>query len=415
MANILILEDDDSFYAVEEAFATKLGHTVSRATNPDEFVAAGVNQSFDLVVMDMQFPGGGAPYAVRLISNNSKLAALPYLFCSGMPIDQVKQWFPESPKRRYIQKPPDFNEFKKFVSELLLQSPAPTAAAKLAAEPSPLAQMIQQEVQNPKNEKDANAAAARMADFILSDALRVGASDIHLDPDRNSVYVRYRIDGLLRDQAAYPKERFPVNARLRVLSNLPPTAAANAGNEEGSFDVPNSGRPVRARLSSFPCGHGEKLVMRLLDTSQAALSLDVLGFVPEVLEVLKRLISQPSGIFFTTGKTGSGKTMTLSSVMQFLNREDLNLMTLEDPIEFQIPRVNHAQINAKHDFTWADGLRGILRQDPNVIMVGEVRDAETAEIALRAATTGHKIFSTIHAANSAGVVTRLLGMGIEPF
>ncbi len=411
MADILVVEDDRAFFELVADFLEDSGHRAACAESADEFLAAVDARSPQLVIMDMQFPGGGAPYAAKLVARRPALARVPVIFCSAMPMDEVKRWFPEHPLRRYHPKPVDFDAMRRQVEELL----GAVAGAAGPSEPrTRLAQALEREAAALRGPAG-NDVGARVAELLLADALAAGASDVHFDPQRDSVLVRYRVDGMLRDQAAYPKARFPIVPRLRVLSNLPPIPAVNAGAEEGSFEIPGLPREVRARLSSFPCGNGEKIVVRILDGRSGILKLDALGIEGRALERFKEVIQQPAGVLFVSGTTGSGKTTTLTAVLEFLSRSELNIMTLEDPIEYQLPRVNHAQINPRCGFGFAEGLRGVLRQDPNVIMVGEARDAETAELCLRAATTGHKVFSTIHAHGAAGVVPRLLAMGMEPF
>lgn len=266
-----------------------------------------------------------------------------------------------------------------------------------------------------KGKTDVNEFAARLALMILRYAVKEAASDVHFAPHGDSMLVRFRIDGMLRDQLAYAKTDFPITARLRVMAGFSPQASTSYTPEDGRFQFALEGRMVQFRVSAFPTTYGDKLVLRVLDTGRGALDLDNLGFFPEVLDRLQSLIRSPSGILFVAGLTGGGKTTTLCSILSAINKSDINIVTLEDPVEYELPRVIHSQINTKAGFTFADGLRSILRQDPNVIMVGEVRDTETAEIALRAAMTGHLIFSTVHATTATGVVHRLLSMGVEPY
>lgn len=262
---------------------------------------------------------------------------------------------------------------------------------------------------------DANTLSLRMATTLLEYAVYSGSSDILLDPHADQILVRFRIDGELRDQLNYPKSNFPIVASLRVMANLAPAAAANQSAEDGRFRISVAGRSVQFRLSSFPSVSGDRVVLRVLDLGASAPSLDNLGLAPEILVPLKKLVQASSGAVIVCGMTGSGKTTTLSSILGDVRRPEVNVMTLEDPVEYELPGVIHAQVNPKGGFTFSEGLRSILRQSPNVIMVGEIRDAETAETALQAALTGHMIFSTIHTTTAVGVIHRLASMGIEPY
>ena len=266
-----------------------------------------------------------------------------------------------------------------------------------------------------KGRVDANELGARMAAIIVEFAVREGASDVHFDPVGEGVVVRFRIDGQLYDRFSYLNADFPLISRLRVMANFPPRAASFFTPEDGRFEIQVDGRSVQFRVSSFPMVYGEKLVLRVLNISSGVTALDGLGLPKETLACLQALIHSPSGMFVVAGLTGSGKTTTLCSVLRAVSGEHVNVMTLEDPVEYILPRVIHSQINPKAGFTFADGLRSILRQDPNVIMVGEVRDQETAEVAMRAAMTGHMIFCTVHATTAVGVIHRFISMGIESY
>lgn len=250
---------------------------------------------------------------------------------------------------------------------------------------------------------------------ILQYAVKQRVSDIHFDPQGDSILVRFRMDGQLTDHVRYNKDHFAITPRLRVLAGFAPIAPTAYSPEDGRFGMMVNGIPIQFRASAFPTTHGEKLVLRVLDIGQIAMSLQDLGFAPEVIAKLQTAIASPNGIFFVVGLTGSGKTTTLSCLLKTINKPNLNIMTLEDPVEYELPRVIHSQINPKTGFTFAEGLRCLLRQDPNVIMVGEVRDLETAEIALRAAMTGILIFSTLHTTTSTSAVNRLISMGVEPY
>ncbi|MBI5243000.1 MAG: Flp pilus assembly complex ATPase component TadA [Elusimicrobia bacterium] len=414
MADILVMDDDPNFVLLVKDVLELWGHKVSSAQNLNEFRIALANKLPGLIIMDMQFPGGGAPAAMKLLQDSRELSNIPVIFCSAMVQAHIKRWFPESPQRRYQKKPVEFESLKQQLQELL-PKPDPSRPITLDAQQTALAAVIARETPRDARASDMNAAASRIADAMFADAVHLGASDIHLDPHGSAVFVRYRIDGILRNQACYSKEALPLIPRLRVMANMQPTAPANPMPEEGSFDIPMGSRPVRGRLSSYPSAHGDRLALRILDMGMGILGLNSLGFLPEELAKLQEVILRPNGIFLVSGGTGSGKTTTLCSVLKVLSQQNINIMTIEDPVEYLLNNVVHTQISPKVGLTFAEGLKSMLRQDPNVIMVGEVRDRETAEVAFQAAMTGHAIFSTIHASNAPGVVTRLLGMGIDPY
>jgi type II secretory ATPase GspE/PulE/Tfp pilus assembly ATPase PilB-like protein len=262
---------------------------------------------------------------------------------------------------------------------------------------------------------DKNDISAKLADAIVFYAVQEGASDVHFDPKGNLVNVRFRIDGILRTMLTYDKTEFTIVPRLRVKSGFPPQQAFSYTPEDGRFETRITQRNVQFRVSSFPTLSGDKLVVRILDIEKNAPTLQKLGFGDEVYKSLEKMIHSPNGILIVSGMTGCGKTTTLCGILRELNNPTVNIMTLEDPVEYELPGVMHSQINIKAGFTFAEGLRCMLRQDPNVFMVGEIRDRETAEIAMRAALTGHLIFTTVHAPTTTGVIHRLLDMGIEPY
>ena len=262
---------------------------------------------------------------------------------------------------------------------------------------------------------DLNELASRLAALILGYAVREGVSDIHFDPQQNSVNLRFRIDGQLRDMLTYPRKEFPITSRIRVMAEFSPRASAAYKSEDGRFQVNVDGHMVQFRVSSFPTIFGDKIVLRVLDMGKNTLNINALGFSPETLAKVKALSYAPSGLFIVSGLTGCGKTTTLCSILNIRNGEDINITTLENPVEYVLPRVNHSQIDNDKGFTFAQGLRSILRQDPNIIMVGEIRDPETANIALQAAMTGHLLFSTVHSSSTIGAIHRLLGMDVEPY
>ncbi len=254
----------------------------------------------------------------------------------------------------------------------------------------------------------------RIVDTLLKHAIIQDASDIHIEPAETQVVVRYRIDGLLHDAMVLPKNvASGITARIKVLSNL--KLDEKRMPQDGRFKIDMNGEKVSFRVSPLPVYYGEKTVMRLLRESGGGFSLEGLGFHGEGLEKLHRATKLATGMILTTGPTGSGKTTTLYTMLDILNQPDVNISTIEDPIEYQMKRVNQTQVKPEIGFTFATGLRTLVRQDPDIIMVGEIRDTETAALAVNAALTGHLVLSTLHTNSAAGTVARLVDMKIEPF
>ncbi len=254
----------------------------------------------------------------------------------------------------------------------------------------------------------------KIVDVLLKHAILQQASDIHIEPEEKEVVVRYRIDGLLHDVMFLPKEVLPaIIARIKVLANL--KLDEHRLPQDGRFKIENSDYKFSFRVSILPIMDGEKIVMRLLNESSKGLTLEQLGFRNRALEALQKSVHKSHGMILVTGPTGSGKTTTLYTVMDILNTNQVNISTVEDPIEYRMPRINQTQINAKIGLTFAAGLRALLRQDPDIIMVGEIRDEETMHIAINAAMTGHLVLSTLHTNSASATMPRLLDMGAEPF
>ena len=249
---------------------------------------------------------------------------------------------------------------------------------------------------------------------ILEHAVYEGASDIHIEPSEKEVTIRYRIDGMLRPVMTLPKTvKDGIVARIKILANL--KIDEHMQPQDGRFKIQVQEEKLSFRVSIIPVYDGEKIVMRLLREGQKPLDLDQLGFLPQAKKLLEEAIKKPHGMILVTGPTGSGKTTTLYSVLGLLNKPNVNISTIEDPIEYHVSGINQSQINPKVGFTFAAGLRAFLRQDPNIIMVGEIRDAETAEIAIHAAMTGHLVLSTLHTNDAPTTLPRLMDMGIPPF
>jgi general secretion pathway protein E len=265
-------------------------------------------------------------------------------------------------------------------------------------------------------ESDDAAPIIKLVNGILSQAVKDRASDIHIECFENDLVVRFRVDGMLYDVISPPKRIQPaIISRIKVMSGL--NIAEKRLPQDGRIRLRIAGRDIDLRVSTIPCQYGERSVLRLLDRAQAveSIDLDKLGFSGENLRKLDRLIRQSHGIILATGPTGSGKSTTLYAALSRINSPEKNIITIEDPIEYQLRGVGQMQVNPKIELSFASGLRSILRQDPDVIMVGEIRDGETAEIAIQAALTGHLVFSTLHTNDSFGSLTRLVEMGIEPF
>lgn len=254
----------------------------------------------------------------------------------------------------------------------------------------------------------------RVVDTLLEYAVFEKASDIHIEPQENSVVVRYRIDGVLHDVMTLPKViQAAIVARIKVLSNL--KIDEHRLPQDGRFKIEKDGYKFSLRVSTIPIFDGEKVVIRLLDESAKAMSLEDLGFEKTSMDTIIRNIKKPHGMLLVTGPTGSGKSTTLYTVLSMLNTKSVNISTIEDPVEYRIVGANQMQVNPKIGLTFDIGLRALLRQDPNVIMIGEIRDKETAEEAVHAAMTGHIVFSTLHTNTSAGALPRLLDIGVEPY
>jgi len=258
------------------------------------------------------------------------------------------------------------------------------------------------------------APVIRVVNSLLSQAVRQGASDIHISPEKEIAKIRFRIDGRLQAVPSPPKAMLlPIISRIKILGNM--DIATSMMPQDGRFTVKTENKEINVRASSIPTIHGENIVLRLLDMGTTIHTLDRLGMIPEDVEKIKDVAAKPYGMILSSGPTGSGKSTSLYSIIKLLNKPDINIMTLEDPVEYRVPNIRQIQLNRKAGMTFASGLRSILRQDPDVIMVGEIRDSETAEISVRSALTGHRVLSTVHTNDSAGAITRLIEMGIEPF
>ena len=258
------------------------------------------------------------------------------------------------------------------------------------------------------------APVVSIVDSLVKQAVETGASDIHLEPQANHFYCRFRIDGVMRDMPALPKKyEAGIISRVKIMSNM--DIAEKRLPQDGRIQTMVNGRNIDLRISTFPTINGENLVLRILDRSRSVIRLTDLGMDEVTRIAFEQMIHRPHGIILITGPTGSGKTTTLYAVLSTINTVEKNILTMEDPVEYEIDRVRQSQVNVKAGVTFAAGLRSMLRQDPDVIMIGEIRDFETAEIAIHAALTGHLVFSTLHTNDAVSATTRLIDMGVEPF
>ena len=253
----------------------------------------------------------------------------------------------------------------------------------------------------------------RLIDALLADAVQNGASDIHFEPEQSFLRIRYRIDGILRQIRSLHKSYWPAMAvRLKVMSNM--NIAEARAPQDGRISIKFSGRQIDFRASAQPTTHGENVVLRVLDRQKGIVPLDSLGLAERELNLLKLMIARPDGVILVTGPTGSGKTTTLYSIINHINTESVNIMTLEDPVEYPMNMIRQTSVNESVKLGFADGIRSMMRQDPDIILVGEIRDRETAEMAFAAAMTGHQVYSTLHTSSAIGSVARLLDIGILP-
>ncbi len=253
----------------------------------------------------------------------------------------------------------------------------------------------------------------RLVDTLVSDAVRRGASDIHFEPESSFIRLRYRIDGVMQQVRALHRSHWPeLSHRLKIMAGM--NIADQRSLQDGRFQLQIGGADIDFRVAVMPTVHGENIVVRILDHRRALLPLEALGFNPPSLTQLDRILARPEGIVLVTGPTGSGKTTTLYSILGKISNVDVNIMTLEEPVEYQIPLIRQTAVQEAQGLTFGEGVRGILRQDPDIVFIGEVRDTDTAQMALRAAMTGHKVFSTLHCNDAIGALPRLIDLGLHP-
>ncbi len=261
---------------------------------------------------------------------------------------------------------------------------------------------------------DSDAPIIKLVNHILSEAIKARASDIHIEPYQKSFKVRYRVDGILYDLLTPPKWiQSSLISRIKVMAKM--NIAEKRLPQDGRLELKMGEQDIDVRISTIPTSFGERVVLRLLNKTSTLFKMSELGLEPEKLGIVEELVCAPHGIVLVTGPTGSGKTTTLYSILSSINTPDINIITIEDPVEYKIPGISQIQVNRKIGLTFASGLRSIVRQDPDVVLIGEIRDRETAEIAVQSALTGHLVFSTLHTNDSAGAITRLVDIGVEPF
>lgn len=304
----------------------------------------------------------------------------------------------------------DFEQVARFYSKVL-QPKSPHDEVVRVDQPADYPSLFKR-YQDPAEQQ--KLTASQLLDFIFGGSMYYGSSDIHLEPEEGFLKLRYRIDGVLQDMLHLSKDLHrPIATRIKIISKL----KLNVENvpQDGRITFYYLGKPIDVRVSSLPSAYGEEFVMRLLGTGAVDLKLDALGFGPEHAAIVKRALARPNGMIVTTGPTGSGKTTTLYAFLNQLNEPGVKIITLEDPVEYKLAGIVQTPIDHTVDFSFAKGLRAILRQDPDIVMVGEIRDQETAETAMQAALTGHIVLSTLHTNDAAGAIPRLINMGVKPF
>ena len=307
-------------------------------------------------------------------------------------------------------------EYHQELEQLAQQSPSKDAASVMSAVESDIdLSKLMQEMPAVQDVMDTNddAPIVRMLNALLTQAVRDGASDIHIEPYERTSIVRFRIDGMLRDIVQPHKGlHAAMISRLKIMADL--DIAEKRLPQDGRLSVRLSQRAIDVRVSTLPCAYGERAVLRLLEKSNNIIGLNHLGLDTNMHQKMQHLIAQPHGIILVTGPTGSGKTTTLYSVLSALDAKRKNIMTVEDPIEYEMPFIGQTQVNTKIDLTFATTLRPILRQDPDIIMIGEIRDKDTAQIAVQASLTGHLVLATLHTNDAPSAITRLVDMGVDP-
>ena len=389
----------------------------------------------------------------QLLKINAELLGLTYIDLSEYKVDkELYDLFPVTIMKRYlfvpfakdgnivsiaITDPNNYNAIQvlKFIfQEKSLKFELSVATEsdinKLLNDVDTLTDIVNENIQEFKDQSDQSqqlpdisdvnrdnletAPIIKIVSVIVKTAVEGGASDIHIEGSEEAIRVRFRIDGVLHTSLILPKDLYSaIVARIKILSNL--KIDEQRKPQDGRFSIIDQDKKIDFRVSTFPTQYGEKVVLRILDTSNGIRSLESLGFIGPKAEMVKDALTKPFGMILLTGPTGSGKSTTVYTLLSQVNTEDINIVTLEDPIEYYLPGINQSQVRPDINYTFATGLRSILRQDPDVIMVGEIRDGETAGLAVQSALTGHIVFSTLHTNDAPGAIPRLIDMGVEPF
>jgi type IV pilus assembly protein PilB len=336
---------------------------------------------------------------------------------TDMNTQNALRFFSRKTKKRLEIYPIDINDFESLVSKIKskflgIESALDVYEQKEEESAVKNGMKLRKRKENVKILKD--APISQMVESIIENAIDSGVSDIHIEAMAKNVRVRYRIDGDLKSVITLPKKiASALVSRVKILSNL--KIDEKRKPQDGRFRIEDLGKTIDFRVSSFPTAHGEKVVMRILDTNAGLMKLDKLGVQGRDKELVEKTITEPYGIILITGPTGSGKSTTLYSMLRIINKEEVNIITLEDPVEYVLEGVNQSQMRPEIGYTFASGLRSVLRQDPDIIMVGEIRDEETAELAIHASLTGHLVLSTLHTNSAAGAIPRLIDMDVQPF
>lgn len=336
---------------------------------------------------------------------------------SDMNTQNALRFFSRKTKKRLEIFPIDINDFESLVSKIKnkflgIESALDVYEQKEEESAAADGMKLRKRKENVKILKD--APISQMVESIIENAIDSGVSDIHIEAMAKNVRVRYRIDGDLKTVITLPKKiASALVSRVKILSNL--KIDEKRKPQDGRFRIDDLGKTIDFRVSSFPTANGEKVVMRILDTDAGLMKLDKLGVQGRDKEIVEKMIKEPYGIILITGPTGSGKSTTLYSMLRIINKEEVNIITLEDPVEYVLEGVNQSQMRPEIGYTFASGLRSVLRQDPDIIMVGEIRDEETAELAIHASLTGHLVLSTLHTNSAAGAIPRLIDMDVQPF
>lgn len=351
-------------------------------------------------------------YGVLLDRRNGAVVALHKDKLALSTIAEVQRFTGESPQFKQVEE----SEFDDALSDVY--SADTTDTRQMVADLGDAVDLARLADSVPENsdllEREEDAPVIRLINALLSEALRENASDIHIETFETMVQVRFRVDGVLREVVTPKRALAPlIVSRIKVMSKL--DIAEKRVPQDGRTSIRIGGREIDVRVSVLPTGSGERVVLRLLDKQASRLSLPNLGMNSSTLAGIQQLVASPHGILLVTGPTGSGKTTTLYASLSELQTEELNVLTVEDPIEYNLHGIGQTQVNNRTGMTFAKGLRAILRQDPDIVMVGEIRDLETAEIGIQASLTGHLVLSTLHTNTAAGTITRMMDMGVEPY